>query len=461
MPRSGKIQLIKYAPPPPELPVYGRIDPAEVSFIGRTNYAAALEEKKFIFGLKRVDRRNHVYMIGKSGMGKSKLLELLIRQDIAQGHGLCLIDPHGDIIDSLLDFIPAQRVGDVALIDPIDARYPVSFNPFARVHPSFKHQLTQGVIEIMAHRFGTAWTPRLEHVLRFACLALLDYPHATMRGLILLLTDSAYRARVLPHIEDDMVKRFWGAEFDQWTERFDGEAVVPLVNTLSQFLSDPLLRNIFSQEENKISFERCIREKRIVLINLAKGRLGEENARFLGGICVTKLKQAGMARAIAHEAEGHDFYVYMDEFHDLATGTFETLFAEARKYGLCFTLAHQYAAQLSSRLHAAVLGNTGTSIVFRIAGEDAERMKSEFAPIFDVKDMINLGMQEFYIKMIIDGEAYDPFSAESLGVFKAPHPSFRTDVVAASRARYALQLEMAKRLAHGADVSYDGGVASS
>ena len=184
MQERSKIQRIKYAPPPPELPMYGRIDPKEVSFIGRTNYVAALEEKKFVFGLKRVDRRRHLYMVGKSGVGKSKLIELLIRQDIAYGHGVCVMDPHGDLIEAILDFVPKNRVEDVIIIDPSDLDYPVAFNPLSNIAPEFKHQLTQGLIEVLEKQFGANWTPRLEHVFRFTCLALLDYPHATMRGMI-------------------------------------------------------------------------------------------------------------------------------------------------------------------------------------------------------------------------------------------------------------------------------------
>src|SRR3990167_884743 len=182
--KENRIQLIKYAPPPPDLPVYGRMDSADISFIGRTNYVAALERKNFIFGIKRVDRRRHAYIIGKSGVGKSKLLELLVRQDVAYGHGLCLMDPHGDVIDAILDYIPKERIEDVCLIDPNDSDFPSSFNPLANVDPSFKFILTQGLIEVLQKQFGANWTPRLEHVFRFTCLALLDYPHATMRGMI-------------------------------------------------------------------------------------------------------------------------------------------------------------------------------------------------------------------------------------------------------------------------------------
>ncbi|RJQ28435.1 type IV secretory system conjugative DNA transfer family protein [Candidatus Parcubacteria bacterium] len=447
MPRAGsKIQIIKYAPPPPDLPIYGQVDSAEVSFVGRTNYVASLEEKKYLFGIKRVDRRRHLYIVGKSGVGKSKLLELFMRQDIAYGHGLCFIDPHGDVIEAILDFIPENRIQDVVLIDPTDMDYPTSFNPLQNVDPAFKHQLAQGLIEVMEKQFGANWTPRLEHVFRFSVLALLDYPHSTMRGMISMLTDRNYRQKVVEYIEDDMVKRFWAIEFADWSEKFDTDAIIPLVNKLGQFLSDPLLRNIFGQKENRIDLEKLMDEKKLIFINTSKGRLGEENSSFLGAMFITKIKQAGMSRARRPESERHDFYLYVDEFHNLVTETFENILSEARKYGLCLTVAHQYMGQLIPRVQAAVLGNVGSIIIFRVGGEDAVKLKPEMAPIFDVKDMINLATQEFYIKMTIDGESYDPFSAETLRVLPPPHRSFKEEILRESRRKYTIPADAAKKL---------------
>ena len=446
MPRGSRLQVIKYAPPPPELPIYGKIDPADVSYFGRTNYVAALEEKRFIFGIKRADRRRHMYIIGKSGVGKSKFLELLIRQDIAYGHGCCLIDPHGDVIEAMLDFVPEERIDDVVIIDPSDAGYPASFNPLANIDPGFKHQLAQGLIEVLEKQFGANWTPRLEHVFRFTCLALLDYPHATMRGMISMLTDRNYRQHVVDYIEDDMVRRFWAIEFADWSEKFDTDAIIPLVNKLGQFLSDPMLRNIFGQQTNKIDLADLMNRQKIVFINLSKGRLGEENASFFGSMFITKIKQAGMARASILEKDRLDFYLYIDEFHNLVTETFENLLSEARKYGLCLTMAHQYMSQLMPKVQGAVLGNVGTIVIFRVGGEDAVKLKPEMAPVFDTKDMINLGMQEFYIKMTIDGEAYDPFSAETLKILPAPHISFREQIIKRSREKYTISADEAKRL---------------
>ncbi len=446
MAKPNRVQIIKYGPPPPELPVFGKVKPEEVSFIGRTNYVAALEEKKFIFGIKRVDRRRHLYIIGKSGVGKTKLLELMLRQDVAYGHGLCLIDPHGDVIDSMLDFIPKERIEDVCIIDPSDTEYPASFNPLSNVDPAFKFQLTQGLIEVLQKQFGANWTPRLEHVFRFTCLALLDYPYATMRGMISMLTDRNYRQKVVEYIQDDMVKRFFAIEFADWSEKFDTDAIIPLVNKLGQFLSDPLLRNIFGQKENKIDIAKLMNDRKIIFINLSKGRIGEENSSFFGSMFLTKIKQAGMERANIPEKDRVDFYIYVDEFQNVVTQTFENILSEARKYGLNLTMAHQYVGQINAKIYQAVLGNTGSIISFRVGGEDAVKLKPEFDPLFGVKDMINLAVGEIYIKMTIDGESYDPFSAETLRIMPPTHPSYKEEIIESSRRKYAISKENARKL---------------
>lgn len=441
MPKEGKIHISKYAPPPSELPVYQQFDPRDISFIGRTNYEAPLESKKYIFGIKRKDRRRHVYIVGKSGVGKSKLLELLVRQDIAYGYGVCFIDPHGDMIESILDFIPEERIDDVVWIDPSDTEYPISFNPLRKVPQELKHSMAQGLIEVMKKQFGANWTPRLEHVFRFTTLALLDYSEATMRGMISMLTDRPYRQKVIEYIQDDMVKRFFAVEFAEWSEKFDTDAIIPLVNKLGQFLSMPLLRNVFAQKENRIDIEEIMNSGKILLVNLSKGKLGEENSSFFGSMFVTKIKQAGMARARIQESERKDFYLYIDEFHNLVTDSFVNLFSEARKYSINITTAHQYMAQLLPEVLQTVLGNIATIIVFRVGGEDAGTLEAEMAPVFKAKDMLNLGTQEFYIKETIDGETYDPFSAETLKVLPSPRVSFRDRIIEQSRKRYAVPLD--------------------
>src|SRR3989338_3119553 len=446
MAKEGRIRLTKSAPPPPDLPIYQHVDPREVSFVGRTNYEAPLESKKYIFGIKRADRRRHLYTVGKSGVGKSKFLELLVRQDIAYGHGLCFIDPHGDVIEEILKFIPEERVDDVVLIDPSDPEYSISFNPLQKVPQEMKHQMAQGLIEVMEKQFGANWTPRLEHVFRFTTLALLDYPEATLRGMISMLTDRPYRQKVIEYIQDDMVKRFFAVEFADWSEKFDTDAIIPLVNKLGQFLSMHSLRNIFAQKENKIDFEDIMNNDKIFLINLSKGKIGEENSSFFGSMFITKIKQAGMARAKIPEAKRQDFYFYVDEFHNVVTASFLNLFSEARKYGLNLTVAHQYIGQILPSVLDTVLGNVATIIVFRIGGDDAAKMESEMTPVFKAKDMINLGTQEFYIKETIDGETYDPFSAETLKILPAPQPSYKDKILEHSRRKYAMSAEEGKKI---------------
>lgn len=437
MSTPSKIQLIKYAPPPPELPVYGRIASAEVSFFGRTNYVAALEEKKFIFGIKRTDRRHHLYIIGKSGVGKSKLFELLLRQDVAGGRGFCLIDPHGEIVRALLDFIPEHMADRVCLIDPADTEFPVAFNPFSGVTPPLRHQVAQGLVDAMRGRFGEAWTPRIEHVFRFACLALFEYPQATMHDIAAMLSRESFRATVMERVTDESVKRFWTVEFPEWSERFDGEVVMPLTQALAQVLAHPIVGAMLGQAEHKVALESLITGEKFIMVSLAKDILGEQNADFLGSLFVMKLKHAGMARAAA-SVTPKDFYVYTDEFHHLFNDTFEQLLAGARKFGFCMTLAHQYLGQLPASAKSAVLGNVGSMAVFRIGGQDAVEFEAEMTPVFKAKDMINLGQQQFYAKLMIDGNTYDPFSAETLKVLPPTHASARSVLVAASRARYAV-----------------------
>lgn len=267
-----------------------------------------------------------------------------------------------------------------------------------------------------------------------------------MRGMISMLTDRNYRQKVVEYIQDDMVKRFFAIEFADWSEKFDTDAIIPLVNKLGQFLSDPLLRNIFGQKENKINIAELMNTQKIILINLSKGKIGEENSSFFGSMFLTKIKQAGMERAHLPEKDRKDFYIYVDEFQNVVTQTFENILSEARKYGLNLTMAHQYVGQIQPKIYQSILGNVGSIISFRVGGEDATRLKPEFDPLFGVKDMINLAVGEFYIKMTIDGESYDPFSAETLRVLPPTHTSYREEIMAASRLKYAISKGDAQRL---------------
>lgn len=453
--KGNKIQTVKYSPPPPNLPMLGKVEPSQVVFMGRTNYVAALEEKRFVFGINQNDRKRHVYIVGKSGVGKSKLEEVMIRQDIAYGRGVCVIDPYGELVEEILHFIPKNRVNDVCVFNPEDVGFPISFNPFSKVEPTFRHQFTQSIVEILQKQFGGDWSPRIEHVIRFSVLALLDCEKSNMRGMIRILIDKNYREKIIDNVTDDMVRHFWKEEFEEWSKKFDSEVIIPIVNKLWQFLSNPILVNIFGQKENKIDFEKIMNNKKIILINLAKDKIGDENASFLGALFMTKIKQAGMARAKLNISEKNDFYLYIDEFNNIITDGFENILSESRKYGINLTVAHQYIGQLSQKIEQAVLGNIGTIILFRVGGDDATKLRSEFAPVFDVKDMINLGTGEFYIKMIINGESYDPFSSETLEVLPSPHSSFKEEVLDSSRRFYATTEENANRIMNEDESSQD------
>ena len=435
---TGKIQVIKTAPPPVELPILGKASFADTVFFGRTNYAVGLDERRYVFGLKQSDRRRNLYIIGKSGTGKTKIMELLIRQDIAAGRGVLLLDPHGELIEDVLNFIPENRITDVVLVNPGDTSCPIAFNPLADVPDTFKPQLVQGLIEVLSGQFGAGWNANMEYITRFILLALLDYPGATLSGVVKILTDSNYRASVITHIKNQPVKHFWEQEFSAWSrqEKVETEAIPPLVNKFSQFMSDPYLASIFTLPEHRISLPALIEKKKIVLVNLSKGLLGKENAGFFGSLFIIDLKKAGMERLKVPEGQRSDFYIYIDEFHHLVTETFEHLLFEGKKYHFAFTIAHQYLGQIIDHFRGSVFGNVGTFVVFRVGGEDAEKLEAEFSPVFKAKDMTVLGRQEFYIRMMIDGQAVDAFSAEALKVLPAGHPSHRSRIMELSRQTY-------------------------
>jgi len=428
-------QIAKTAPPPPGLPIYGRLNPATVSFMGQTNYASTLEEKRFIFGIKRQDRRHHIYVVGQRNIGKSKLLELLIRQDIASGYGLMLIDYQGSLTKGVLDFIPQKRMEDVVYLDPADAEHSLIFNPFSGV--DFKIQFIKDLTEIMKDFFGSLWMPRIDHLFRFACLALLDYPGARFSEIMNLLTDESFRLQVVKYIKNDLVKNFWEIEFSKkWLPQFETEAIRSLIDKLSQFFSHPAIRQIFNHQENKINFEEFIENKKIILVSLSRNKLGEENAAILGSIFLMKLRLAGIARQSLNESQRQDFYVYIDGFNNLALPIFENFLAEAHLGGLNFTITHTSLTQLSTKTNVSLLSNIGTLIIFRVSGEDALRLETALMPVFKARDMINLASGEFYIKMIIDGETFDPFSSRTLKVLPPSQPSYHEQIIELSRKKY-------------------------
>jgi len=434
--------LSKKGEPPVDLPT-DKNDP-NISFFGMTNFHG----QHTPFGIAREDRRRHFYCVGKSGSGKSKLLELLIQNDIRNGHGVAVLDPHGDLVDNILDMIPENRVKDVIVFDPSDLEFPVSFNPLEEVPPELKIRVTIGFIEIFKKIFGANWTPRLEHVLRYTTLALLDTPDTTILSILQMLTDKNYRQKVVKNIQDNVVKNFWVNEFAGWSEKFDNEAITPLLNKVGQFVSTNMIRNIVGQTENKIKFREIMDGQKILLMKISKGILGEENAQLLGAMAVTKIYQGAMSRADTREEQRKDFYFYVDEFQNFATDTFDEILSEARKYRLNLTLAHQFLGQLPHNIRTTVFGNVGSMLSFRVSGEDGKILAEEFNPRFNERDIINLGVREFYVKMSIYGELREAFSARTLDM-RVPEKSFAKECIAHSRKTYARPVKQVEAILDG------------
>ena len=401
--------LARKSDPPQDLP---NANEKDVSPFGITNY----HNNNVDFGIHRMDRRRHLYTVGKSGSGKSKLLELLINDDIQNGKGVCVLDPHGDLVDSCLRYVPPERMNDVILFDPSDTQYPIAFNPLEQVPEEYKMQLTIGIIEIFKKLFGQNWSDRLEHVLRYTLLALLDSPNTTVLSILKMLSDKNYRQKIVARIQDNVVKSFWVSEFAAWSEKFDADAITPLLNKVGQFVATNMMRNVVGQPETKFDIRDVMDNEKILLMKVSKGLLGEENSSLLGSMIITKIYQAAMSRADTLEENRKDFYFYVDEFQNFATDTFYEILSEARKYRLNLTIAHQYMGQLSEKIRQTVFGNVGSMISFRVGAEDALVLAEEYAPIFKERDIINLGVRDFYCKMSVNGEIREAFSGRTMTV---------------------------------------------
>lgn len=421
--------------PPESLPKEGSIPLNEMSVFGSTNY----HNQNTRFGIKRIDRRRHLYVVGKSGTGKSKMLELLIASDIQAGKGVGVLDPHGDLVDNVLKYVPEHRKDDVIIFDPGDMEFPIAFNPLEQVPEEYRIRVTIGFVEIFKKLFGNNWTNRLEHVLRYTTLALLDSPNTTVLSILKMLSDKNYRQKIVANIQDSVVKNFWVNEFAGWSEKFDNEAIMPLLNKVGQFVSTSLIRNIVGQPENKVNIREIMDDQKILLMKISKGKLGEENCGLIGAMMITKMQQAAMQRADMPEEQRKDFYLYCDEFQYFATDTFAEILSEARKYRLNLTMAHQYMGQLSDLVKTTVFGNVGSIINFRVGAEDAVSLEKEYTPKFMVRDIINLGVREMYIKMSIDGEIKDAFSARTIDVPPITH-DLSAEIRDLSRAKYCRPL---------------------
>jgi len=387
---------------------------SKINFFAKTNF----RNQEVTFGIKEDDRRRHMYIIGKTGMGKSNMMENMAIQDIRNGEGVCYIDPHGEGAEKMLKSVPANRINDVIYFNPSDSEFPIAFNILEAVDESKKNLVASGMMGVFKKIWPDVWSPRMEYILNNTILALLDYPGSTMLGVNRMMSDKDYRKIVYPKIKDPVVKSFWINEFDKWEDRFRKEAVAAIQNKVGQFLSSFVIRHIVGQPKSTIDMRDIMDNKKILIVNLSKGRIGEDAMRLLGGMIVTKIQLAAMGRVDMPEEERKDFYLYVDEFQNFATESFANILSEARKYKLCLVLAHQYINQLvfdsNTTVRDAIFGNVGTIISFRVGADDAEHLEKEFEPIFLINDIVNLAKYNFYNKLMIDGVAGDAFSATAL-----------------------------------------------
>ncbi len=404
----------------------------EINFFAKTTFRNS--QKKF--GIKIDDRRRHMYIIGKTGMGKTALLENMAIQDIQSGHGIAFVDPHGEAAERLLDFVPSRRINDVIYFNPADLDYPIAFNVMERVKMEHRHLVASGLMGVFKKIWPDVWSARMEYILNNTILALLEYSGSTLLGVNRMLADPDYRKKVVERITDPVVKSFWVNEFARYTQRYEIEATAAIQNKVGQFISTPLIRNIVGQVRSSIDMRKVMDERRILILNLSKGRIGEDNSLLLGALLITKLQLAAMSRVDIPEEKRKDFFLYVDEFQNFATESFVNILSEARKYRLSLILGHQYISQMEEKVRDAVFGNVGTIISFRVGAEDAEYLEKEFAPEFTATDLVNLGKYNIYLKLMIDGLAGRPFSAETLPPFSRPEESFKEKIIKVSRERY-------------------------
>ncbi len=376
-----------------------------------------------------------MYIVGKTGTGKSTLIGNMLISDIEAGNGLALIDPHGDLAEDILDSIPQARIEDVIYFNPADMEYPLGFNPLERSHPDYNHLIASGLISVFKKVFPSWWGSRMEHILRNSVMALLECENSTLLDLPKILTDDNFRKKVLERVTNKQVKNFWLDEFSKYSRWYKSEAASPILNKVGQFLSNPLIRNIVGQKKSSFKIRSVMDNKKILIVNLSKGKLGEDNCALLGAMLVTRIQLAALSRQDIHESARVPFYLYVDEVHNFLTESFADILSESRKYGLRLILAHQYIEQLDKDMRAAIFGNVGTIISFRVGADDARYLSREFAPVFDELDIVNLPNYDIYLKLMINGVTYPAFSATTLppaikGI------SYKDRIIEESRRRY-------------------------
>lgn len=410
-------------------------NPERVTYFGATDARG----KRVPFGIKAKDRARHMYVIGKTGMGKSTLLENMAIQDIRNGEGMAFIDPHGSAVEKLLDFIPENRIKDVVYFAPFDLEHPIAFNVMEDVGYDKRHLVVSGLMATFKKIWVDAWSARMEYILSNTLLALLEYPGATLLGVNRMYTDKNYRKKVVENVKDPVVKSFWVDEFANYGDRYTQEATPAIQNKIGQFTSNPLIRNIIGQPHSSFDVRTLMDERKILIINLSKGLVGDTNMKLLGSMLTTRIFLGAMSRANLppHElAKAPKFYFYVDEFQNFANDTFSEILSEARKYQLNLLIAHQYVAQMDEEVQAAVFGNVGTTVTFRVGPLDAELLEKVFAPEFTQEDLVNLGFAQIYLSLMIDGIGSRPFSAVTIPPIEAPPVSYRTQVIESSRKQF-------------------------
>ncbi len=403
----------KTAEPPSKLPILtgnSAID-ENISAFGLTNFRGINHQ----FGMLRTDRSRHMYIIGQTGAGKSGTLALLALSDIYHNQGYAIIDPHGDFATDNMKFIPPSRIKDVVYFNPADTAFPLGFNPLEVMDPSMKSNISSEVIGVLKRMFGESWGPRLEYILRYTILALLDRPETTMLDITRMLTDKKFRKDTLSYCKDTVVLQFWNVEFASWNDKFQSEAIAPVLNKVGAFTANPIIRNIIGQPKSTFNIRQIMDDGKILIVNLSKGLIGEDNAGILGSFLVTKVQLAAMSRSdIPNIEDRRPFYLYVDEFQNFATDSFATILSEARKYALNLTVANQYITQMSDTVRGAVFGNVGTMISFRVSADDAPILGKQFEPQFEPNDLLQMHNRNFVINMVINGEKAPAFSARTL-----------------------------------------------
>jgi hypothetical protein len=431
----------KTAEPPSNVPIQTAGGEDKISLLGVSNFRGS----NTVFGLLRADRGRHVYILGQTGTGKSGALELLTISDIYYDQGFAVIDPHGDYAQHVLNFIPQRRLDDVVYFNPADTAYPIGFNPLEITDPSLKGHISSELVGVLKRLFAESWGPRLEYILRYSLLALLDYPNSTMLDITRLLTDKKFRAHVITFIDDPVVKNFWVTEFASWNDKFASEAVAPVLNKVGAFTANPMIRNIIGQPKSTFNLRKIMDEGKILVVNLSRGLMGEDNAGILGAMMVTKIQLAAMGRADTPMDQRRPFYLYVDEFQNFATDSFATILSEARKYGLNLTVANQYISQMSEEVRSAVFGNVGTILCFRISPDDAPFLQKYFEPQFEAADLIQQHSRFFVTTMMISDEKAPAFSAKTLNLPQPPD-DLTSRIVTLSRERYAMDRSVVEEL---------------